>query len=236
MYVTYLGHSGFLVETDTAFYIFDYVRGDLTPACLDNTEKPVFILVSHFHEDHFQPMIFDLHDRLNHPLYLLSRDTIRTQERRRQHQAAYQQCLVMCAQANRTWQFDGITIETLLSTDEGVAFLIKEPDGIIYHAGDLNWWHWEEADEKWNRQMAGSYKHEIDKLKGLSIDLAFVPIDPRLGNSYGLGADYLLRKTAVTDLYPMHFWEQYDIIDRFIREQDSRKWQKNPRIHHPGRD
>ena len=34
-------------------------------------------------------------------------------------------------------------VTALLSTDNGVAFIVKTSEGVIYHAGDLNDWYWE---------------------------------------------------------------------------------------------
>ena len=52
MTVTYIHHSGFLVETRKFYYLFDYESGDL-PAL--NPEKPIFVLSSHSHDDHLNP-------------------------------------------------------------------------------------------------------------------------------------------------------------------------------------
>ena len=50
MIVTYIRHSGFLVETERFYYIFDYESGSLPE--LDR-EKPVLVLSSHSHSDHY---------------------------------------------------------------------------------------------------------------------------------------------------------------------------------------
>lgn len=63
-------------------------------------------------------------------------------------------------------------------------------DRIIYHAGDLNWWHWEEESEYYNEQMRMDYQKEIHKLKNIRIDVAFVPLDPRQEEQYYWGLDY----------------------------------------------
>ena len=39
--------------------------------------------------------------------------------------------------ANKKYDFDGIKVQTLHSTDEGVAFIVYMEDKVIYHAGDL---------------------------------------------------------------------------------------------------
>ena len=57
MKITYINHSGFLVETDDCYYIFDYYKGNLPE--LDKS-KSVVVLCSHFHPDHFNPKIFEI--------------------------------------------------------------------------------------------------------------------------------------------------------------------------------
>ena len=57
MKVTYLNHSGILVELKDCYYIFDYYKGELPP--LDK-KKDVIVFCSHSHNDHYNPLIFDL--------------------------------------------------------------------------------------------------------------------------------------------------------------------------------
>ena len=59
MKVTYLGHSGFLLEGKDRYFIFDYYKGELPP--LDRKKK-VLVFCSHSHRDHYNPKIFDLLD------------------------------------------------------------------------------------------------------------------------------------------------------------------------------
>ena len=110
------------------------------------------------------------------------------------------------------------TLETLQSTDAGVAFLVRCPEGIIYHAGDLNDWVWEEESEQYNKQMTGNYRHEIDLIQGEEIDLAFLPLDPRQGKDYARGILYFLKKVRVGKVFPMHYWEQPEVIKQFLSE------------------
>lgn len=57
MEITYIYHSGFLVETAECYYLFDYYKGTLPPL---HSEKPIFVFVSHSHEDHYAPAVFEL--------------------------------------------------------------------------------------------------------------------------------------------------------------------------------
>ena len=103
-------------------------------------------------------------------------------------------------------------------TDSGVAFLLTTDEGMIYHAGDLNDWFWEGEPDGDNKQMRGSYRHEIDKLKDRKIDLAFVVLDPRQEDHYADGLLYFLSTADPQCVYPMHYWKKPAVIDRFMRE------------------
>ncbi|MDE7403496.1 MAG: MBL fold metallo-hydrolase, partial [Lachnospiraceae bacterium] len=106
-------------------------------------------------------------------------------------------------------------VETLRSTDQGVAFLVRIGDISIYHAGDLNHWYWEEEPKSWNGQMEKAYQTEIDKIAGREFDIAFVVLDPRLESGYCYGMDYFLQKVPAKNIFPMHMWEDYDVIKRY---------------------
>ena len=99
-----------------------------------------------------------------------------------------------------------------------MAFLLTTDEGVIYHAGDLNDWTWEGEPEEDNRQMRGSYRHEIGLLAGRHIDLAFVPLDPRLEEHYADGMTWFLDHTDVSRVLPMHYWNEPEVIDRFLAE------------------
>ena len=70
MRVTFLAHSGFLVELPSALLLFDYLGAGL-PALPD---KPLLIFASHRHEDHFTPSIFSLDDGSRETYFLLGKD------------------------------------------------------------------------------------------------------------------------------------------------------------------
>ena len=73
MNVTYIHHSGFLIETEACYYLIDYFQGPI-PAL--NPCKPVLVLASHKHHDHYQKIVFStLKDTGVQRIYaVLSRD------------------------------------------------------------------------------------------------------------------------------------------------------------------
>ena len=56
------------------------------------------------------------------------------------------------------------------------------------------------------------------KLNGRKIDTAFVVLDPRQEKDYDRGLSYFLEHVPVNKVYPMHYWEQPEIIERFLSE------------------
>ena len=80
---------------------------------------------------------------------------------------------------NQTYELKNIRVQTLTSTDEGVAFFIECEGKSIYHAGDLNWWTWKGETKEEFLEMKKRFQGEIQKIKGKYFDLAFLPLDPR---------------------------------------------------------
>ena len=50
------------------------------------------------------------------------------------------------------------------------------------------------------------------------VTLAFVPLDVRQEKDYARGMLYFLEKVPVERVYPMHYWEHPEVIERFCRE------------------
>ena len=209
MKVTYLGHSGFLVSTDTADYLFDYIRGELPK---ETGSRPLYVFASHFHEDHFSEKIFSLK-----AAFILGADirTARTDLWKKLPENI-QKNIIWAHPGQEQKLSDSVTVRLLDSTDSGVAFLVSDPEGMIYHAGDLNWWHWDGEPEQDNEDMKVRYCREIDKLKDQPVKAAFVVLDPRQEQAYALGMEYFLRNVSCPHVFPMHFWKDYTVADRFI--------------------
>ena len=88
-------------------------------------------------------------------------------------------------------------------------------DGLeIYHAGDLNHWYWDGEDPQWNKNMTKAYQKEISKMHGRTADIAFLPLDPRLGEYFYLGIDDFVREVDAKHIFPMHFWGEYNVAER----------------------
>ena len=69
-----------------------------------------------------------------------------------------------------------------------------------------------------NRDSKKRYRAEIDKIKGAHFDAAFVPLDPRQEEHYADGMLYFLKHVDCNAVFPMHYWNEPSVIDRFITE------------------
>lgn len=215
--VWYLFNSGFAVKIGQRMLIFDYFSnaplkqrkgldgGMIDPAALQGLDVTVF--ASHAHSDHFSPAVLKWGRALKSLRYVLSCDI-----------SAGRTPNVTVAYPNAAYMAGDMRVRTLKSTDEGVAFIV-EVDGLkLYHAGDLNWWHWEGEPEGDNNAMAAAYKTEIDKLRGETFDIAFVPVDNRLENEYLWGLDYFMKTADAKVIFPMHFRNSFSIVDRLMND------------------
>lgn len=164
----------------------------------------------HFHSDHFNPKIFEILNSMNMKYQaVLAKDINKSK-----YPAGIK---VTTAYHDKSYILDdGTEINTLLSTDSGVAFIVKTGEGTIYHAGDLNDWYWEGESDIDNSQMTARYRAEIDKIKDFHIDVAFVPLDPRQEKHYADGMIYFLKTVDCDMVYPMHYWNEPYIINKFI--------------------
>ena len=212
MKVTYLSHSSFLLEWDTCYWLFDYFEG-IIPAM--DPQKDIFVFCSHSHEDHFSPAVFTLTEKYPSVTYIFSNEMIDSCKQWEQKVHFLENRTDTCL---TTTSGDNINIHTLQSTDLGCAFFIQYNGKSIYHAGDLHWWYWEGEDPDWNNNMTADYKKEIEYLKGQNIDLAFTVLDPRQEKDYALGMNYLLKHTSIKHMFPMHFWGDFQIIEKYLQE------------------
>lgn len=229
MKVTFVYHSCFVVEFEEVVFVFDYFKGKLPEW---DADKKIFFFASHKHADHFALDIFDFREKLKDITFVLSSDIRFTDKYLERHgvSPSVKESIIRvgkCTTSEFTVNGKKLTVETLRSTDEGVAFLIQYSGKTIYHAGDLNWWSWAGESENENEKMGDDYMTEINKLSNRNIDVAFVVLDPRQEERYWWGMDYFLKTAAeVKVVFPMHCWENYEVINQFLKEKASEEYSK----------
>jgi Predicted Zn-dependent hydrolases of the beta-lactamase fold len=217
--INYLYHSGFAVETEKYFFIFDYfmdsvengeeklsngvIRIDELPK-----DKSIIVFSSHSHGDHFNPLILQWKAYRPDIKYVLSSDISIEEESDN----------IYIMDPYEEVELDSIRIKSFGSTDLGVSYLLKLEDCSIFHAGDLNWWYWWDDTPEEIERAETWFKDEIRKIEEETVDIAFFPVDQRLEHNYCIGAKYFIEKLKPKYLIPMHFGDNYETTVRFNKE------------------
>lgn len=172
----YTGHCGWAIRTKNHFMIFDYwkrggmpeipllANGCITPDEIGNQNITVF--VTHEHQDHFDPRIFDWADKVKNINYVFGFEA-EAQPQFRTEGYNGPQYTYTAPRTSST--IDGMEITAIDANDAGVGFLVKVDGVEIYHAGDHAGWL---PDQK------QGFTDEIDFLadKVGELDFAFVNV------------------------------------------------------------
>lgn len=217
--ITYYHHSGFSAALDDTLLIFDYWTGEhgelpfskrITPELLSKY-KEIVVFISHEHPDHMDPAVFEW--RKDFPVtYIVSHDMpVGTRGKR-------------MAPGDSLTVSENVSVRAFESTDLGVSFLVDLKGIKIFHAGDLNFWHWrEESTLKEIEEAEQDFNQAVEPLKGESIDVAFFPVDPRQGRLFDAGANTFILSVKPRLLIPMHFWGRAEIAVEFARRARCRE-------------
>ncbi|HLV09877.1 MAG TPA: MBL fold metallo-hydrolase [Halanaerobiales bacterium] len=222
--IYHLYHSGVALEIDDVLLVFDYYNDsseEIKPGLASGVIRGehlkkydnVYVFVSHSHKDHYNPVIFQWQEYNPFTYYILSND-IKTDHEKKVTYVKNGDYLVL----------NDLKITTYGTTDLGVSFLVKYNGLSIFHAGDLNWWHWNSFSREQLLEEERGFKGEVIKLKDEIIDIAFVPVDPRLEENYYLAGEYFIEQIKPSLFVPIHFADNYGITEEFaerIKSQDT---------------
>lgn len=201
MEITYLLNSGFMVKDENILMLFDDFDDPSQAADIavdkGNFEK-LYIFATHAHFDHFGTHIRAYAPKVSR--YIFSNDIKRTKRVK-----MFPASEITFMKKYSEWEDEKIRVTSFDSTDVGVSFLVDLKNGKkIFHAGDFNWWHWEE-DTLANQLVANRlFKKQMKRLENLEVDVAFFPVDGRLGNSQEMGATEFVKQTQTKTLIAMH--------------------------------
>lgn len=212
MRLTYIYHSCFVIEAANFTMIIDYYKdsinekqGVIHDRILHRPQK-LYVLSSHSHHDHFNKEVLEWKKERTDIEYIFS-DDIKPLIKDADCQE------ISFISKGEIYTDNLITIAAYGSTDLGISFKIIRGNNVLFHAGDLNNWHWnEESTLEEITQAETAYEQELDLLarNTPSVDLAMFPVDPRLGKDYMKGAEQFMAKIRTKLFAPMHFDMAYD--------------------------
>jgi len=222
--IRYIHHSCFIIETEHSFLIFDYYkskpyRSDFDFDFIDliahimRSNKGVYIFASHSHSDHYNSEILAWGLNKNNVYYILSDDI----ELYNQIENCY------FVKPNEQISINDIKINTFGSTDCGVSFMVSLENKNIFHAGDLNWWKWNDDTLIEEKEMENAFKGIINNIASLKfdIDVALFPIDKRLEENFMCGGEFFIQELKPRLFIPMHFLNNFNTTNEFIQSQKS---------------
>lgn len=224
MQLTYIYHSGFAIEAEQVTVIIDYYKdssektynkGVVHDRLLKRPGK-IYVLASHFHPDHFNPEILSWKDQRPDIVYLFSKDILK-------HRRAQKEDAVFIKKGE-IYEDEYIRVQAFGSTDVGVSFLITLQGKQIFHAGDLNNWHWsEESTDQEIRKAEGDFLAEVKNIKQTcpQMHLVMFPVDSRLGKDYMKGPKQFIEQIKSSIFVPMHFSEDYNGGNAFCQTAES---------------
>ena len=217
MKLTYIYHSCYTIEAEGFAVIFDYYRdsGDLhgegyVHEKLLRRSSPIYVFASHIHPDHFNRDVLQWKQQNDNIRYILSSDIL-DGGRAKAGDGVF-------LKKGDSWNDENLDVRAMGSTDAGISFLVRIKDKTIFHAGDLNNWHWQdESTAEEVKAAEGAFISELDYLAAATdyIDLAMFPVDPRIGSDYMRGAEQFVARVKTRILAPMHFEPHYDKAAEF---------------------
>jgi L-ascorbate metabolism protein UlaG (beta-lactamase superfamily) len=103
-----------------------------------------------------------------------------------------------------------------------VSFLIEVGGKRIFHAGDLNKWHWrDDGDAEWTEKAISDFEAVMATLPAEKPDAAMFPVDPRMGSGYDEGAHEFIQRMQPKIFIPMHFWDKPEAAEKFAESYDN---------------
>ena len=212
--IIYHYHSGFSVQVGGTLLVFDYWEGEgrslaqvgrITPSFLKAFEK-IYVFISHAHPDHLDPIVYTWESEGLPITYVVSSDMpVGTRGKR-------------LAPLQEKELSPDISVKAFQSTDLGVAFLVRAYGMNIFHAGDLNLWHWRQESTLREIEAAeNAYYEAIEPIKGERIDVCMFPVDPRQGLMYDAGANHFILTMKPRVFIPMHWQERPEVAIDFAR-------------------
>jgi L-ascorbate metabolism protein UlaG (beta-lactamase superfamily) len=223
MKITYLDNSGFYVALTHTALVFDYYNdhadgelsldgGVVTPAEIA-AHKNTYVFVSHRHFDHYNRNILNWQKESAGLRYIFDSGVARGNDS------------AVHLTEGGVYRDEDIEVKAFGSTDAGISFLVKAEGTTFFHAGDLNFWHWEEeADAEFIAKAERDFMAQLKSIdaENEKIDVMFFPCDYRMGENGDAGAKRMIEALSPSVFVPMHFQNRFDKIADFKKKNETR--------------
>lgn len=205
--ITYVHHNCFILDSPTQTYLFDFPDDQHVPEGARElvtqavAGKELAVFISHSHDDHLNGDLGSLTSGAKRVCYVVSDDVPDMRP-----DAVPDNGEVLVVEPDTSYEFNGLRIETLLSNDLGVAFLVEDAHLRLYYGGDLAKWIWKGASSREKEVTERFFKRAMLKVKEFRPHVAFSNVDGRLRNLAGGAEAY--REAGANVFVPMHVFGQ----------------------------
>ncbi|MBN2348130.1 MAG: ankyrin repeat domain-containing protein [Bacteroidales bacterium] len=228
--VIYTGHSGWIVQTQNNYLVFDFWDQNLSSSkCLANgafcekemKDKNVYVFVSHDHSDHFDTAIYAWANEVANITYIFG---FKPEESWLYQNRSYNGPSYSYIKDNETSKVNDIKVTTIKSNDTGQGFLVQVDGLKIYHPGD---------HALFTAEDEAGFKKEVDFLadQTAQVDIAFLPVTgcpSRWKKEFIVeGFFYSIQKLNPTQVFPMHAFQREYNLKEFAELAEERKSQTN---------
>lgn len=220
--VTFFYQSSFTVAIEKTLLVFSYWQTDqpALPSDYYLTERDfqgfnnIVVFVPRDSKEHHDPVIYTW--KKSFPItYVVCSDAAH---------AAPKASNVRLVKQGDVLSVAGVRVAVHGSSDEGVSFMVRAMGLNVFHAGDLNLWHWREentlreitqAEELFYRTVADIPKDQLD--------ICMFPVDPNLGGFYDAGANHFIMTFKPSVFFPMHWANRAEIALDYARRMRFRQ-------------
>ena len=214
--VTFFYQSSFTVAIEKTLLIFSYRQTGLEMLQETHylTEKDfkgfnnIVVFVARGALEHNDPVIYTW--KKSYPItYVVSSDAQST---------VPQGANVRIVKTGDSISVAGVQVGVYDSTDAGVSFLVKAAGLRVFHAGDLNLWHWREENSLHEiTQAEDEYYRIVSQIPKEKLDICMFPVDPNLGGFYDAGANHFIMTLKPAVFFPMHWGKRSEIAIDYAR-------------------
>lgn len=208
-----------MVRVDHDVLLFDWSELGLeirnTRKIVQDALKPedrLFVFNSHGHGDHFSPEVVKFADCVREAHFIFGHDIVAAHPDLRPASLAV-------AEPDSSVTIGGLEIQTPRANDcnnESVSFLLEFHNLHLWFGADMAWWDWPQMTAMERKAEEDFFHHQVSRLEGQPLNLAFVNADARLAN-WGGGIAFARRLKPRT-LIPMHTFGQEETLERFVAE------------------
>lgn len=201
--ITYIHHNCFVLDTPDRTYLFDYPgEAHLPDGAADQVRRAVagrdlVVFISHGHDDHMNDHLDLVTATAASVCHVISDDVA---ELRPGAMPARGDTLVV--EPDARYGFGSMDVQTLMSNDLGVAYLVEDGGVRFYYGGDLAEWIWPATPLREAEFTRAFFSRAMERVRDFRPHVAFSNTDPRLTNL--AGGPTACRMAGAQVFVPMH--------------------------------